>query len=115
MDHAAPSQRDDACRSEPPWESAIRVDEIERALRAAGHRGDRLRDLRVIDRTTSNRVARLRVDGFTPNEMTGHDFRMAVGRTAGWQRMKSTAFEIRRTATGIDSLAEDLVTVSGCV
>jgi SpoIID/LytB domain protein len=100
VNHAAPSQRDDACRSEPPWESALRADEIERALRAAGHRGDRLRDLRVIDRTTSNRVARLRVDGFVPNEMTGHDFRMAVGRTAGWQRLKSTAFDLRRAGDG---------------
>ena len=100
VNHAAPSQPDDACRSEPPWESALRADEIERALRAAGHRGDRLRDMRVIDRTTSNRVARLRVDGFTPNEITGHDFRMAVGRTAGWQRLKSTAFELRRSGDG---------------
>lgn len=100
VDHAAPSQRDDACRYEPPWESTIRVDEVERALRAAGHRGDRLRDLQIIDRTSSNRVARLRVQGFTPNEVTGHDFRMAVGRTVGWQRLKSTAFEIRRTSGG---------------
>ena len=36
--------------SEPPWASELRVDEIERALRAAGHRGDRLRDLRVLER-----------------------------------------------------------------
>jgi stage II sporulation protein D len=100
VNHAAPSQRDDACRSESPWESALRADEIERALRAAGHRGDRLRDMRVIDRTTSNRVARLRVDGFVPNEITGHDFRMAVGRTAGWQRLKSTAFDFRRAGDG---------------
>ena len=100
VDYAAPSLRDDACRDEPPWESTIRVDEIERALRSAGLRGDRLRDLQVIDRTRSNRVARLRVQGFTPNELTGHDFRMAVGRTAGWQRLKSTAFEIRRTSNG---------------
>jgi SpoIID/LytB domain protein len=100
VNHAAPSQPDDACRSEPPWESALRADEIERALRAAGHRGDRLRDVRVIDRTTSNRVARLRVDGFTPNAITGHDFRMAVGRTAGWQRLRSTAFDLRRAGDG---------------
>jgi SpoIID/LytB domain protein len=100
VDHAAPSQEDDACRDEPEWVSTLRVDEIERALRAAGHRGDRLRDLRALDRTKSHRVARLRVDGFSPNEVTGHDFRMAVGRTAGWQRLKSTAFEIRRTSGG---------------
>ena len=102
VDHAAASQRDDACANEPPWVSSIRVDEIERVLRAAGHRGDRLRDVRVIDRTPSRRVARLQIDGFTPREISGHDFRMAVGRTLGWQRLKSTAFELRRTSSGFD-------------
>jgi hypothetical protein len=32
--------------------------------------------------------------------MSGHDFRMAVGRMAGWQHMKSTAFDVRRTGSG---------------
>lgn len=100
VDYAAASQRDDACRDEPRWASQIRADEIERALRVAGHRGDRLRDLRVVERNGSNRVARLRVEGFTPNEISGHDLRMAVGRIVGWQRLKSTAFEVRRTGTG---------------
>jgi hypothetical protein len=45
-------------------------------------------------------VARIRVEGFTPSEMNGHEFRMAVGRVAGWQSIKSTAFEVDRTGTG---------------
>ncbi len=50
--------------------------------------------------TRSERVARIRVEGFTPSEMSGHEFRMAVGRVAGWQSIKSTAFDVDRTSTG---------------
>ncbi len=91
---------DDACEDEPAWTSEVRADEIERALRAAGLRGSRLRDLRVLARNDSERVARIRVEGFTPSEMSGHEFRMAVGRVAGWQSIKSTAFDVDRTGTG---------------
>ena len=95
-----PSLADDACEDEPPWESEVRAVEIERALRNAGLRGSRLRDLRVLRRNPSSRVDRIRVDGFTPSDISGHEFRMAVGRTAGWQLIKSTAFEVDRTSTG---------------
>ena len=80
--------------------SDVRVEDIERALRAAGLRGSRLRNLRVLSRNTSERVARIAVEGFTPSDMSGHEFRMAVGRVAGWQSIKSTAFDIDRTSTG---------------
>ncbi len=94
------SLEDDSCEGEPAWTSEIRAGEIERALRAAGLRGSRLRGLRVLARNESERVARIRVDGFTPSEMSGHEFRMAVGRVAGWQLIKSTAFDVERTGTG---------------
>ena len=32
--------------------------------------------------------------------MSGHEFRMAVGRVAGWQSIKSTAFDVDRTGSG---------------
>ena len=91
---------DDSCEDEPAWTSEVRTGDIERALRAAGLRGSRLRGLRVLARNESERVARIRVDGFTPSEMSGHEFRMAVGRVAGWQSIKSTAFDIDRTKAG---------------
>lgn len=94
------SHADDACREEPGWASEVRAADVEKALRAAGHRGDRLRDLRVLQRNTSGRVTRVRVDGFTPAEISGHELRMAVGRIAGWQQMKSTAFEVQRSGAG---------------
>ncbi|HUE89371.1 MAG TPA: SpoIID/LytB domain-containing protein [Vicinamibacterales bacterium] len=99
-DYASHLQRDDACRDEPAWSSDVRADQIERALRAAGHRGERLRELRIVQRNASGRVSRVRVVGFTPNEISGHDFRMAIARVAGWEHMKSTAFDVRRLGSG---------------
>jgi len=91
---------DDACASEPGWISDLRVSDVERALRAAGLRGDRLRDLRIEARTPSGRAATLRAVGFSPSVVAAHDFRMAVGRVLGWQRLKSTAFDLDRTGAG---------------
>jgi SpoIID/LytB domain protein len=95
-----PALVDDACEDEPQWASEVRADQIERALRAAGLKGSRLRSLRVLSRNTSGRVVRIAVEGFTPPELSGHEFRMAVGRVAGWQLIKSTAFDLDRTSTG---------------
>ncbi len=101
IDYAGtPSVHDDADESEPGWESDVRVQDIERALRAAGLRGDRLLDIRVLERNKSNRVSRVRVEGFKPAELSGHEFRMAVGRVVGFQAIKSTAFDIIRTGAG---------------
>jgi stage II sporulation protein D len=93
-------ERDDADEDEPAWFSEMRVGDIERALRAAGLRGGRLRDLRVVQRNGSGRAVRLRVDGFSPPEISATDFRMAIGRIVGWQFVKSTAFDVDRTGTG---------------
>jgi hypothetical protein len=95
-----PSLEDDACAGEPGWTSEIKAGELERALRAAGLRGSTLRDLRILSRNQSDRVAQMRADGFTPPEINGHEFRMAVGRIVGWQALKSTAFDLERTSSG---------------
>lgn len=91
---------DDADEGEPAWFSEVRVAEVERALRAAGLRGGRLRGLRVVQRNGSGRVVRLRADGFSPPEILATDFRMAMGRVVGWQSVKSTAFDVDRTGSG---------------
>jgi stage II sporulation protein D (peptidoglycan lytic transglycosylase) len=93
-------ERDEADAGDPPWLSEIRVSEVERALRAAGLRGGRLRNLRVVQRNQSGRVVRMHVDGLSPNGISGTDFRMAVGRVSGWQLVKSTAFDVDRTGNG---------------
>jgi hypothetical protein len=96
---AGASLEDDACEDQPEWASAIRTADLEKALRAAGLRGSRLRGLRVIERNRSDRIARIRIDGFTPSEISGHEFRMAVSRVAGPQSIKSTAFDVDRDGT----------------
>ena len=98
-DHRHP-ERDDACTGEPPWTSDVRAGDVERALRAAGLRGGRLRALRVVQRNASGRVERLHAEGLTPPHVSGQDFRMAMGRIVGWQTVKSTAFEVQRTGSG---------------
>ena len=101
IDYAGePSLEDDACEDEPAWTSDLPASQIESALRTAGLRGSRLRNLRVLARNESDRVARLRVEGFTPSEISGHEFRMAVGRVAGWQAIKSAAFDVDRSGNG---------------
>jgi SpoIID/LytB domain protein len=95
-----PSLEDEACEDEPEWTSEVRAADIENALRTAGLRGSRLREVRVLARSKSDRVARMRVDGFTPSEISGHEFRMAVIRVAGSQSIKSTAFDVDRTGGG---------------
>ena len=94
------TREDDACEDEPEWTADVNVREIESALRAAGLKGARLRSLRVVERNSSDRVARLRADGFTPPEITGHEFRMAISRVAGPHAIKSTAFDVDRHAGG---------------
>ncbi len=95
-----PAQKDDACGVEPEWTSPIAAPEIERALRAAGLKGTQLRSLRVVARSASGRVTRINADGFSPAQLSGEEFRLAIGRTAGWQLLKSTAFDMRRDARG---------------
>lgn len=77
--------------------SCVQADLL-RALRQAGFRGERLVDMRILARSTSGRVARLQLDGLEPSTISGQDLRVAVGRSIGWQHIKSTAFELRRGA-----------------
>lgn len=89
-----PSQPDDACGGAPEWTADIRASDLTRSLRAAGFRGDRLREMRILSRDVSGRVAKLRVDGFSPEQISGQDLRAVVGRTLGWLLVKSAAFEM---------------------
>ena len=91
-----PSRDDDACGGAPSWVAQLQEDDLLRALRAAGFRGDRLREIRILARNGSGRVARLRVEGLKPDQISGQDLRVAVGRTLGWQHIKSTVFDLRK-------------------
>lgn len=91
-----PSQPDDACEGKPEWTADIKAADLTRSLKAAGFRGDRLREMRVVARNGSGRVSRLRVTGFQPDTISGQDLRAVVGRTLGWLLVKSAAFEMER-------------------
>jgi SpoIID/LytB domain protein len=88
-----PSRRDRGCGGEPRWASELSAAEVHRALVAAGYRGS-LRRVKIRRRADSGRVAVLALDGMSPDAISGQDFRMAIGRTLGWQILKSTAFDL---------------------
>ena len=68
---------------------------------------------RVAQRVGPRRAADAR-RAAAPDQISGQDLRVAVGRTLGWQHIKSTAFELRRRATGIASAATARATASAC-
>ncbi|MBI3264168.1 MAG: SpoIID/LytB domain-containing protein [Acidobacteria bacterium] len=94
-----PSQLDAGCERLPGWSSELRTEDLERALRANGLKGQ-LASMRVVARTASGRASTVRMSGFVPPEIDGDTLRFAVGRTLGWQHVKSTWFDISRTANG---------------
>jgi SpoIID/LytB domain protein len=93
-------RRDRACNGEPHWASEIPAADLDRALHAAGYKGGPLRDLKREGRTSSGRVYSLRISGLTPDQITAQDFRTIVGRSLGWNLIKSTAFSVRRSGSG---------------
>jgi SpoIID/LytB domain protein len=95
-----PSRNDDACDGMPVWTAELSAADLMRSLEAAGFKGDAIRDLRVLSRNESGRVARLRLDGLSPGQISGQDLRVVVGRTLGWQHIQSTTFDVQRTAAG---------------
>jgi SpoIID/LytB domain protein len=92
------SKKDAACGGAPVWTADVVAADLLRALRAAGFRGNRLRNLRIVARDRSGRVAQLELEGLTPDRISGQDLRVTAGRTLGWQHIKSTAFDVERTA-----------------
>ena len=92
-----PSQDDDACEGAPAWTAEIDERDLCRALRACrisrrpAPRGCGSRRVNA-----SGRVASLELEGLRPDRISGQDLRVAVGRTLGWQHIKSTSFELRR-------------------
>ena len=90
-----PSKDDDACQGAPAWTAEIHEMDLLRALRSSGFRGE-LHDVRIASRNASGRVARLKLEGLRPDQISGQDLRVSVGRTLGWQHIKSTAFDLRK-------------------
>jgi stage II sporulation protein D len=86
------SRPDDVCDEDPEWTVDFPIDEVRRVLRGVGFDGDRLRDIHVDARTSSGRVARLRLSGLQPDVIAGDQFRLAIGAT----KLRSTAFTVEK-------------------
>jgi SpoIID/LytB domain protein len=95
-----PARPDPACADEPPWTMDIAEPQLRRALEAAGLKGARVSAFSVASRHGSGRVAQLHVAGMTPDLVDANAFRTAAGRLLGWQTVKSTLFDVRRSSTG---------------
>jgi SpoIID/LytB domain protein len=95
-----PSAPDDACGGTPAWTAVLALSDLQRSLAAAGYKGT-LTDVRVAHRTQSGRVATLALDGLAPSSISGQDLRAVVGRTLGWQHIKSTAFELQHVGAAV--------------
>jgi stage II sporulation protein D len=76
---------DEYCiRTPHEWQSQISKADLARAL------GRRVADLRVIARSDSGRVERLLVND---RAITATDFRLAVGRALGWDKLRSDLYQ----------------------
>jgi stage II sporulation protein D (peptidoglycan lytic transglycosylase) len=86
------SRPDDVCDDDAQWNVEFPIDEVRRVLTGVGFDGDRLRDVHVDARTSSGRVARLRLSGLQPDVIAGDQFRLAIGAT----KLRSTAFTVEK-------------------
>ena len=83
---------DDVHEDEVPWVLDLTLEEIRQALVRVGFGGERLRDIEIDGRTSSGRVARLRLRGLRPDSIAGDPFRKAIGA----RDIRSTAFSMER-------------------
>lgn len=75
------------------WRGEMRLDELTRALREAGFRPrEDLHDIEILERSGSGRARMLRVGGLRLPAATLH---AAVGQSLGWNRLRSTFYEVR--------------------
>jgi SpoIID/LytB domain protein len=91
------SVRDDVHDDDVPWVLDLTLEEIRQALARAGFGGARLRDIEIDGRTSSGRVARLRLPGLRPDAIAGDPFRMAIGA----RMLRSTAFSMTRRGDSV--------------
>jgi len=80
------------------WGCYLKATDIQRALRSAGLKCPAgLRSIVVKQRTSSGRAAELTLDGDERVDLDAGSFRFAVGRTLGWNLIRSNWFEVSGT------------------
>lgn len=88
--------RDAVHEHDEPWVADLSMDALARGLRTAGFVGSRLQAIDVGERTSSGRVATVRLRGLRPDTIAGDAFRAALG----YGVIRSTAFTATRTSQG---------------
>jgi len=77
------------------WQSRLHKAEIAEALRAAGIRTPRkIEHIAIIERSSSGRVRRLRLDGQLAATVDEAVFYRAIGMSLGWNSIRSDLYEI---------------------
>ncbi|MCA1632158.1 MAG: SpoIID/LytB domain-containing protein [Acidobacteria bacterium] len=92
--------RDDFCAGTAysAWRDVIRASELLRAVRADRRSdvGAQLGDVRVVRRDATGRAEQVALEGERRRIVRGWDFKIIVGRTLGWNVLKSSRFEVAR-------------------
>ncbi|MDQ5838238.1 MAG: SpoIID/LytB domain-containing protein, partial [Acidobacteriota bacterium] len=91
--------RDDACAATPQaWTDVIPSAQLLRALRADTRSdvGARLSSVRVVRRDATGRAEVVALEGERRRRLRGWDFKIIVGRTLGWNVLKSSRFDVVR-------------------
>jgi SpoIID/LytB domain protein len=93
--------RDEACDGDDgsrAWTDAISKADLLRALRSDERSdvGERLDAVRIARRDSSGRAETIMLEGERRRFLRGWDFKIIVGRTLGWNVLKSSRFEVRR-------------------
>ncbi|CAN5169612.1 hypothetical protein BH18ACI2_BH18ACI2_10880 [soil metagenome] len=93
--------RDEFCASMPysSWTDQIPAADLLRALRADPRTsgvGARLDRISVLKRDASGRAEIIQLDGERRVQLRGWDFKIIIGRTLGWNILRSSRFEVER-------------------
>jgi stage II sporulation protein D len=92
-----PAHSDPYCVRKGPdeWRGEANKRELVAALRTAGIQAPAdLRTVTVLSRTPGGRAQALRLEGSHPVTVSAERFRLAVGRTLGWQTVRSDAYQV---------------------
>ena len=95
--------RDDFCNSEAHsrWTDTITVDRMAKALRSDPRTdvGQTIRDVSVARYDRTGRAELVAITGDRRQVVNGWDFKLIVGRTLGWNVLKSSRFTISRSGS----------------
>lgn len=94
--------RDDFCAgASEAWTDVITAAQLLKALRADNRSdvGARLDGVRVVRHDQTGRAELVQLDGERRRTLRGWDFKIIVGRTLGWNVLKSSRFDVVRTGS----------------